>query len=124
MRQFITQNEWLEIPGYVREHIVQISGFTLIDQTNIHEKFSIGLLLELINRHIESDFHIIKIEHSGGVWKIHAFSYSTEDRELLTALFKAFTWCYDDKKRKKEQEEQEKKWRSNDKKLVNERYIG
>jgi len=123
MRQFLSENEWSQIPAYVVEHIVQTSGFKLLDQSKIYRKFNIGLLLDLINKRIEPEFHIIKIEHSGKFWKVSSFAYTTEDKELLISLFKAFVWCYDDKKRKQEKAEEEKKWKSHDKRLVNERHI-
>lgn len=123
MRQYVSKNEWDKIPGYVKEHIIQVSGFSLLNQDQIYKKFSIGLLLELINSHIEPDFHIIKLDFAGGTWKVTTFSYNTEDRELLVALFKAFLWCYDDKKRKSEQEKDESKWKDSSKQLVNKRFI-
>lgn len=122
MRQFITNEEWLTIPEYSRDNLIQIAGFSLMDKTNIHKKFTIGMILDLIGRRVEADFHVNKIDKIGRSWVVHAFAYSTEDNELLVALFKALSWCYDDEKRKKLRKEEEEKWKDNSMRSISRRY--
>ncbi len=121
MLQYISKDFFGQLPNQVEDTLIRISGnyqVYISDPGNINQQFTIGIILDLLNRHINPDYHVTQFTFKNNIWKLDAPAYSTEDTELVVALWKALVYCYNEEKREKEREERERIWKESNEEMV------
>lgn len=121
MRYYVTIDQIKSIAPILIKSFIQIAGLDLEykdDPERINKKFTVGKLIDLINKHINPEYRIQALYRTDFGWEVSTLAYSVKDKELIDVLWRAFVWSYDDRERKRQQEEKEKIWKNNDINLV------
>jgi len=126
MRYHITPAQASQLPGNLMSNLIRNAGLGIEytrDPGSIHKFFTIGKIIDLINSHVNSEYHINGLIRDHDGWLIDAKRYSKRKEELIDALWDVFCWCYDYEKRAEEMKTQEDIWNKKpDEDLVDKKY--
>lgn len=114
MRQHITQDQLNSIKPDLKSNLIQIASLSIDNKNSpgeIHKLFTIGKLIEIINKHINPDYHIRVISQNGSLWQVEAKIYRKETKYLIDSLWDSFVWCFDDELRRKKIQEEIDLWK-------------